>query len=125
MSEKRIQFSKYEPKDKIIEEGAEIDFDEGSIGEDGPLTFAIPLPNGGRNVPSEYLNPFKEFDFWKCQTNFNVTPNILKLVEKVDGVEILLPLTRYSFLFAVAKMFHHEDVQDELKKVILNKNMVV
>lgn len=122
--EKRIQFLKYEHKGKIIEEDEEIDLDK-SIGEDGPPAFAIPLPNGSRNVPSEYLNPFKEFDFWKCHTNFNVTLSTLRLIEKVEGVEILLPLTRYSFLFAVGKMFHHEDVQEELKKVILHKNIVI
>ena len=37
----------------------------------------------------------KQFDFWTLHTNFDITPEIVDIIENVPGVETLDVLTRY------------------------------
>lgn len=47
----------------------------------------------------------KIFNFWTGHSNFDITANILKIIEDIDGVEALDVFTRYRFRIAVGKAF--------------------
>lgn len=124
--EKRIAWEEYK-LDKDINLDDDLD-DEGegewkdSKDEGGPM-----LIMGGQHtqVPKELTNPFKYFKCHKCYTNFNVTMNMLIGLEDVDGVEQIIPLTRYSFIIAVGKLFSDADVKESVKESILRGEIKV
>ena len=58
------------------------------------------------------------FDCWMAHTNFNLTPTIRDILNKVDGIEILKICSRYRFFIGIGQMFDFKDVrrciEDEL-----------
>ena len=67
---------------------------------------------------TEHNDPEKIFDFWIGHTNFNISPGIKKVINKVEGVEILNIYTRYRFRIGVAKMFVPRDVTQNINRAI-------
>jgi len=63
---------------------------------------AIPLP--------EHSAPQKVFNLWMAHTNFNITHNVLNLVEQTDGVETVDVFTRYRMRVGIGKMFDTKNV---------------
>lgn len=67
--------------------------------DDYPKQFKQPMPMLGTPfgviVPTEYTFATKQFDFWILHTNFDVTENVIHLIESVPGVETVEPVTRY------------------------------
>ena len=57
------------------------------------------------------FNPFRQFKIWKAYTNFDVTEELLEKIDKVEGVEILYPFSRYSFFVGVAELFEFSEVR--------------
>lgn len=117
--EKRIAWEKYEiDKDSNIDDlDGEEDDSEWEDEESGPTL----IMGGQQNqVPKELTQPFKYFKCHKCHTNFDVTMTMLYGIEKVGGVELIIPLTRYSFIIAVAKLFSDVDVKESVKESILH-----
>ena len=59
------------------------------------------------------------FDCWYGHTNFNITPTMKNILDKVEGVEILKVCSRYRFFIGVGRMFEFGHVRKELEKLIL------
>ena len=47
----------------------------------------------------------KIFNFWVGHTNFNLTRQVVEIIEDTDGVETLDIFTRYRFRIAIGKNF--------------------
>jgi len=81
---------------------------------------AVPLP--------EHSAPQKVFNLWEAHTNFDITRNVLKIVEQVEGVETLDVFSRYRMRVGIGKMFDTKsvirDINNNLYKVI-NQDGVV
>jgi hypothetical protein len=78
-----------------------------------------PLPLVEETMPS------KIFNLWECNTNFNITPQIMKIVDKVEGVETLNVMSRYRFRVGVGKLFRVGTVVSSINSAIsglFNKN---
>ena len=58
---------------------------------------AIPL--------TEQSSPNKVFNLWVAHTNFNITPEVAKIVENTEGVETLDIFSRYRMRIGIGKMF--------------------
>jgi hypothetical protein len=71
---------------------------------------AIPLP--------EHSAPQKVFNLWTAHTNFNITKNILNLVENTEGVETVDVFTRYRMRIGIGQMF---DTQTTIRNI--NNNL--
>jgi len=55
------------------------------------------------------------FDCWMAHTNFNLTPTIRDILNKVDGIEILKICSRYRFFVGVGQMFDFKDVRRQIE----------
>lgn len=65
---------------------------------------AIATPMG--IIPyNEVTAPSHLFNFWVGHTNFNLSKNIVSVIERSDGVEILDIFSRYRFRIGVGKCF--------------------
>ena len=68
----------------------------------------------------------KIFNFWIGHTNFDITIDIAKLIEKIEGVECLSIFTRYRFRIAIGKAFTDsivmKDIQDSIYEFLQNTN---
>lgn len=60
----------------------------------------------------------KIFNFWTGHSNFDITANILRIIEDTDGVETLDVFTRYRFRIAVGKAFDDSVVMRNINKKI-------
>jgi hypothetical protein len=117
--EKKVQFEVYDEDYKgysvILEDIEDSPYKENK--EDGAML--VPFNQGFDNVPLEITQPFKFFNCWKCHANFPITAKLMLGVEKIEGIELLLPVTRYSFIFGVGKMFSDADVRELVTKYLV------
>ena len=67
---------------------------------------------------SEHTASGKIFNFWTGHTNFNISKDIIDILESVNGVETLDIFTRYRFRIAVGKCFDDSLVMDDINKTI-------
>ncbi len=59
---------------------------------------------------TDYAEPDKIFNFWLGHTNFTITSDLVDLIQKVEGVEILDILTRYRFRIGIGQAFKDSNV---------------
>lgn len=70
------------------------------------------VPVGSKFKPSD------RWDCWVGHTNFGITKNTLEKIRKVDGVDVIKPLSRYSFCIGVGKLFKSIEVKEKIKNEI-------
>lgn len=46
--------------------------------------------------------------YWVAKTNFKLTGSIVRLIEQTPGVEVLRPISPYSFVMSVNKEFFQD-----------------
>lgn len=68
---------------------------------------------------NEYSLPSKIFNFWMAHTNFLITAQLLNIIKKVEGVEVLTVFTPYRFRIAVGKAFKDRTVMDRVNQAVL------
>jgi len=123
--ERRIAWEEYRvDKDNSIDFDDDEDDDEQEEWKDSDIGPRLIMGGQPQQIPKELVSPFKYFKCHKCNTNFNVTPKMIYKIAEVEGVEIIIPLTRYSFIMAVAKLFSESDVKESVKDAILHGEIV-
>ena len=100
-----------------IEENNEEDKNTYAESEQKKAVRVIMTPMGMIPAP-EHSDPQKVFDLWTAHTNFDITANILNLVENTAGVETVDVYTRYRMRVGIGKMF---DAEDTIKNI--NQNL--
>lgn len=66
-------------------------------------------PFGFFHIKDE-LHPYRIYDLWIGHINFDLTEKIKNIIEKCDGVEILIPMSRYRFMLGIGTAFDTKDV---------------
>jgi len=61
------------------------------------------------------------FDCWIGHTNFDVTPTIKNILNKIPGVEVLKICSRYRFFIGIGKMFDFKDVRQYIEDSLLEE----
>ena len=56
------------------------------------------------------------FDCWMAHTNFNLTPEIKSVLNKINGIEVLKICSRYRFFIGIGKMFDFNDVRNMIER---------
>ena len=79
-----------------------------------------PLISISEELASEFTMA-SSFDCWVGHTNFDITPKVKKILDAVEGVEILKICSRYRFFIGVGKMFNFKNVRKEVETQILKK----
>ena len=64
------------------------------------------------------MNPMRQYECWMGHTNFDITHQIQKQVEKIDGIELLSVISRYRFFLGVAKMFDFRNVRIDIESLL-------
>ena len=66
------------------------------------------------------ISMITNYDCWVGHANFDITPTVKDILDRVDGVEILKICSRYRFFIGVGKMFKFKSVRKDLEKQLLN-----
>lgn len=74
------------------------------------IKAAISTPWGVFNVTDPFA-PYKRFELWIGNTDFNVSSAFITKVAASKGVEIVKPISRYSFIVGIGKLFSFNDVR--------------
>lgn len=69
---------------------------------------------------NEHTDCDKIFNFWTGHCNFNLTANISKIIESVEGVETLDIFTRYRFRVSIGKAFVDRNVMNNITSEIID-----
>ena len=69
------------------------------------------------------MNILSQFDCWMGYTNFNVTEGIKDKIEKAEGVEMLMVISRYRFFIGVGKLFDFKNVRHEIEETLIGERM--
>lgn len=64
------------------------------------------------------MSPMKQFECWMGYTNFNITGQIQKNIENVNGVELLSVISRYRFFIGVGKLFNFKTVRIDVENLL-------
>lgn len=94
-----------------------IDYDEDEDDDeddDGMILMQFPVTN-------ELLNSIRlsaNFNCWFGHTNFDITESVAKLLNSVDGIELLTIISRYRFIIGVGKAFNFSDVRININKAL-------
>lgn len=102
--------------DELFEEEDE-EFDNTNIQLPGRGLRLIYTPFGVLPI-TEYNNPDKNFNFWICHTNFNISKSVQEAIESVDGVESLTIFSRYRFRIGVGQLFDASQVKLDIQKAL-------
>ncbi len=92
------------------------DQEEGDVND--PSSIMIPMSS--KLIEDAMM--ITNFDCWLGHTNFDITPDIKKALDKTEGVELLKVMSRYRFFIGVGKMFEfakvRKGIETELTKEI-------
>lgn len=92
---------------------------EGEIASDKPIR-AIATPMG--IIPyNEFTAPATIFNFWVGHTNFDITSQVAKMIEKAYGVEILDIFTRYRFRVGIGKCFNDSETMKNITDIVYSE----
>lgn len=61
------------------------------------------------------------FDCWIGHTNFDITQETKRILDSIEGVEVLRILSRYRFFIGVGKMFKFSNVRNSIEKELLEE----
>lgn len=95
----------------------EDDDDDEELDSEKHITKILNTPFGYISIDNS-MNPLKQFEFWRGHTNFNVSSPVIKIIKETPGVEVLMPVTRYQFIIATAKLFKSGDVMKEIQRTL-------
>lgn len=118
-----------EPKEDVKEyydqddsDGIYNDFDELDRGDGIPRMVTNTV--FGQYELSDSLHPYKEFQLWQADTNFKITKGDWKKLIDINGVEILVPITRYKFMVGVGKLFSFSNVRVDIEFALCQKHKI-
>jgi len=104
----------FDEEDLIIDNSDEFEEDEEEFRsvEIEPIMIRTPL---GVYSPFEPMTPSKMFDCWVMHTNFDISDEIVRILESVDGIEVLKVMSRYRVFIGIGKMFLFSEVREVLQ----------
>jgi len=80
-------------------------------------SIVAPVPINSKML--EDVAMMTNFDCWLGHTNFDITPDIKRKLNKVGGIEVLKIISRYRFFIGVGKMFEFKSVRGAIEEQIL------
>lgn len=83
-----------------------------------PIMVNTPL---GQYSVFDPMLPSKMFDCWVGHTNFDLSEKEGDILELIDGVESLAPISRYRFFIGVGKLFDFQSVRKNIEKILTSE----
>ena len=85
----------------------------------GKIPKLITTPTGIYQLHDK-MNILNQFDCWMGHTNFDLTKSVEKIIESVEGVELLSIIGRYRFFIGIGKLFNFSDVRRTIESILCN-----
>lgn len=98
------------------------DLNEYDLGNYPPKTITNTV--FGQFEISDEMHPYKEFQLWQADTNFKITKGDWKKLTDINGIEILVPITRYKFIVGVGKLFSFSNVRVDIEFALCQKHKI-
>mgnify|MGYP003113048072 CR=1 FL=1 len=86
------------------------------IGPD-PMQKILYTPIGMYPLDSSW-KPSDRWDCWIGSTNFSITHGIKETLSKIEGIEALRIIGRYTFFIGIASLFDFKNVRPDVEKKI-------
>lgn len=67
----------------------------------------------------EDISVLSTFDCWIGHTNFDITPSIKNILDKVAGVEVLKVMSRYRFFIGIGQLFDFKEVRKDIEENLI------
>lgn len=77
---------------------------------------AIQTPWGVFNVTDPFA-PYRRFEMWIGNTDFNVSQSFINKISNIRGIELVKPLSRYTFIIGIGKLFKFDEVRLSIEMV--------
>ena len=61
------------------------------------------------------MSVLNQFECWMGHTNFDITKNVQRTLEKTEGVELLVVTSRYKFFVGIGKLFDFRSVRRDIE----------
>lgn len=90
--------------------------------EDSP-TILMSSPMGTYGI-NDSMNPFRQFKFYMGNTNFTITEEVKNTLKDIEGVEVLIVLTRYRFILAPGRAFDWIEVKRDVEKILCGHGVI-
>lgn len=126
MSDKKIAWEKWD--DDLVEEEIVDEFYEiNDSKEDEDLNLAMEALEFMSRIPKLVSTPagmsqlydkmsvLNQFECWMGHTNFDITKNVQRTLEKTEGVELLVVTSRYKFFLGIGKLFDFRSVRRDIE----------
>tara|TARA_R110000824_G_scaffold66116_2_gene171763 strand:+ start:852 stop:1484 length:633 start_codon:yes stop_codon:yes gene_type:complete len=126
MSDKKIAWEKWD--DDLVEEEIVDEFYEiNDSKEDEDLNLAMEALEFMSRIPKLVSTPagmsqlydkmsvLNQFECWMGHTNFDITKNVQRTLEKTEGVELLVVTSRYKFFVGIGKLFDFRSVRRDIE----------
>tara|TARA_R100001163_G_scaffold57079_1_gene44883 strand:+ start:3259 stop:3909 length:651 start_codon:yes stop_codon:yes gene_type:complete len=98
------------------------DFEDEEAVEDailflGKIPKLVTTPTGVYQLHDK-MNILNQFDCWMGHTNFDLTKSVEKVIESIEGVELLTVIGRYRFFIGIGKLFSFSDVRRTIENIL-------
>lgn len=67
-------------------------------------------------IPPCVLRPFIHKKFFRADTDFPITPQIVKKIASIPGVNIIEPTEKYAFIISFGRLFYSEQIMGDIEK---------
>ncbi len=71
------------------------------------------------------LKPSNRWDCWFCYTSFDITKNMVKKIEEIQGVEAIKVLSRYTMFIGIGKLFNSTLVKLDIEDTISGRDDII
>ena len=125
-------FLEDEDDDDMLDDLDDFDEDEDEDDEDDEFGFITENINNTRIIMpvmkkivqtplgyfdiSNQLNPLKNYQLWIMHSNFNLSVNVLSVLSKLPGIELVKPYGRYRCIIGIGKLFSFREVRLLIEK---------
>ncbi len=96
----------------------QIEFSEIDLGS----MFSPHSEEGGESFFQTFIEQYanKAFRYYVIETNFNLSARRLRTISNVDGVERLIPVSRYRAIVNFGSLFDVDQVKKEIRVQLSN-----
>ena len=81
----------------------------------GKIPKLVTTPAGIAQLHDK-MSVLNQFDCWMGHSNFDITRGVQKILEKTDGVELLIVTSRYRFFLGIGRLFDFRSVRGSVEE---------
>lgn len=105
-----------DPYEDLDDEIDELDPEAVEVSSTKKLDLFVITPAGLFRLPPNVKHD--NSNSWRAFTNFNVSTDVIKIIDKIPGIESVVAQSRYSFVISIGRLFETADVMNAIHKAL-------